>query len=64
LAVHLRQAVLDRIGGEQIAEGEKKAEELQTAFGVLEPSRGKDAKDTKDVKGSKDAKGSKGAKAD
>ena len=65
LAVHLRQAVLDRIGGEQIAEGEKKAEELQTALGVLEPSRGKDAKDTKDtkdVKGSKDAKGSKGAK--
>lgn len=47
LAVHLRQGVLDRIGGEQIAEGEKHAVELQTTFGALEPAGGKDAKDAK-----------------
>lgn len=50
LAVHLRQGVLDRIGGEQIAEGEKNAVELQTTFGALEPAGGKDAKDAKDAK--------------
>jgi uncharacterized protein len=50
LAVHLRQGVLDRIDSEQIAVGEKKAEELQTTFGVREPAGGKKAKGAKDAK--------------
>jgi TPR repeat protein len=47
LAVHLRQDVLDRINGEQIAEGEKQAEELKATFGAPKPAGGKDASDRK-----------------
>jgi TPR repeat protein len=47
LAVHLRQGVVDRIGSEQIAEGEKQAEELRAALEAPKPAGGKDAKDPK-----------------